>query len=515
MPRGVLGAVAAALVWLGAPVAAADKPIAVLDISGMPDQQLSAMIANGEQQLRTGGISFACGIVPFAEELQKRHPANLLETYVAYYDGLCLMSSAKPAEALAKAERAEDIMPLDKGAQLGPGLDLLAFQAAMASNNMEAASKHAVHIAERDNPAEFARQDMRQYRFVMGRAKKEQADAVGFAFARASAFSSLPADMQQLVAYRSAAPLIDMGERDLALKLIGILTEPSSYMRMLIDRQFAPVWPEMEARAGPHMANVLSANVARREAAMKADPGNRRALGDMVQALVYAHRYQEAVDLAGKVDISPQGLTGLQEGDGWALNAMVHALDSLGRRAEADAVFDKLASVPADPGRGWMVNFTINRAERLVGEMRWKEAMPAAELAVATAARHGSPYAKEVAAVDRLCAAHGLDPKRDLHDWWTEIDRNWKDNIGAAVQGAICLGDRTTARRYFIDALNDPEKRREAILLLQVKEADMMRDTAFGLEDPRTIMEADPTLRELFNHYGRDLPAPLLPSPAN
>lgn len=446
MPRGVLGAVAAALVWLGAPVAAADKPIAVLDISGMPDQQLSAMIANGEQQLRTGGISFACGIVPFAEELQKRHPANLLETYVAYYDGLCLMSSAKPAEALAKAERA---------------------------------------------------------------------DAVGFAFARASAFSSLPADMQQLVAYRSAAPLIDMGERDLALKLIGILTEPSSYMRMLIDRQFAPVWPEMEARAGPHMANVLSANVARREAAMKADPGNRRALGDMVQALVYAHRYQEAVDLAGKVDISPQGLTGLQEGDGWALNAMVHALDSLGRRAEADAVFDKLASVPADPGRGWMVNFTINRAERLVGEMRWKEAMPAAELAVATAARHGSPYAKEVAAVDRLCAAHGLDPKRDLHDWWTEIDRNWKDNIGAAVQGAICLGDRTTARRYFIDALNDPEKRREAILLLQVKEADMMRDTAFGLEDPRTIMEADPTLRELFNHYGRDLPAPLLPSPAN
>lgn len=43
----------------------------------------------------------------------------------------------------------------------------------------------------------------------------------------------------------------------------------------------------------------------------------------------------------------------------------------------------------------------------------------------------------------------------------------------------------------------------------------MMRDTAFGLEDPRTIMEADPTLRELFDHYGRDLPASLLPSPAN
>ena len=50
---------------------------------------------------------------------------------------------------------------------------------------------------------------------------------------------------------------------------------------------------------------------------------------------------------------------------------------------------------------------------------------------------------------------------------------------------------------------------------LQRPGSGLIHDPAAVIEDPRTIMDADPALRALFDRYGRDLPQALLPNPAN
>jgi hypothetical protein len=172
-----------------------------------------------------------------------------------------------------------------------------------------------------------------------------------------------------------------------------------------------------------------------------------------------------------------------------------------------------IGTLDPDKGeRGWVVNFAINRADRLVGQGRWKEALPAAEWAVKVAERHGSAYAREVAAVDRYCAAIKLDPARaELPAWLAQIAQNAKDNIGAAIQAAQCKGDTAAARKFIREGLLDLKTRPSTLRALQPAAFALYRDEANMFAEPRLLLEGDAALKALFRKHGRELPANLLP----
>lgn len=505
-----LSAVAMPLVLLAGHSVQAKAPPSTDKIAAMSDGEL----ADAFDKARKGdGLAATCDAAPYIDELARRRQSNTLDGFAAFFDGSCALASDKPAEALHDFETAEGVTPVADLREMAPGLDALALYAALRSSDYDAFGEHAGHIARRNSPDEYASLDADMFRFGFNRMKREQTDAVVLSFARSAAFDHLPEEMAQIVEGWAVGAALRAGDVALARQMAPKSASPDSYLDFLIDREYAPIWPQVAQAAGPHLQTIIAQDVAKTTAELAANPADKAKRQAAARARLFASDYAGVVALAAAVDHSRGGLEKIVEDDAWLLNLEVKALDGLGRRADADRIFDDLTALPAG-GRGWMVNFVINRADRLVGQGRWAEALPAAELAVKVAATQGSPYAKEVAAVDRYCAAIKADPSRDLSAWWQEIDANWKDNVGSAVQAAQCKGDRDAALRYLRGGLNDEDHRHSVLLLLQPRKADFYRDQGNMFEEPRKYLAEDAELKALFDKYGRDLPAELLPQPA-
>src|SRR5690606_19428635 len=125
----------------------------------------------------------------------------------------------------------------------------------------------------------------------------------------------------------------------------------------------------------------------------------------------------------------------------WALNIEAYALDALGRREEADAVFDQLATLPADE-HYWVVNFVINRASRLVGQGRWEEGLAATELSRSVAAEYGSTYARMLVARDRACALQRLGRAEESVREAEYLVEQFAESPPVAATGLLCVGKR-------------------------------------------------------------------------
>lgn len=384
--------------------------------------------------------------------------------------------------------------------------------AAALEKNTAAIERHMAHISQRNLPAEFSSAYVELWQFALRQLSQDAAGQVALGFVRAGNFAVLPEDLQRNFSSRAVRPALKAGDNKLAVELSTRFTNPYSMIGELIDRDYEAIWPELAEAAGPHMAKVLAAQVEESRQAADGAPGDREKLSDLVAALVMSGQFAEAIKAAAKVDHSPRAARSYVQHDAWAINYETGALDRLGRTKEADALFDRIATLAPGKERGWVVNFAINRADRLLGMSRWAEALPAAELAVKVATDHGSAYAKEDAAATRFCAAYKLDPARsELAVWWTQVEAGWKDNVGGAVVAAQCKGDLATARRFLRDGLEDPNQRNTVLRLLQPVGFDLYRDAPGVFDQPGKLIEDDPELAALFEKYGRKLPAELLP----
>lgn len=476
-------------------------------LATMSDEDLGTAFAKANDR---SNATSACDAAPYVSEIARRRHSGQMDGYAAFFNGLCALMQGRSAEALKDADTVELVTPVADLRDMSAGVDQMALYGAGQSKNWTSFAEHAGHVAHRDSAEEFEQLDPDLFRFGLQRMTRKDSDATVLAFVRADAFDHLDKDLRQTVAYRAIGAALRADDLALASRMFATVEEPESYLDMLIDREYEPLWPHIAKEAGPHLRAVIGHYAAKTDADRAANPGDAADRKTAARAKLLAGDYAGVVDLASGIDQSDKGLAKIGEDDAWLLNTEVMALDRLDRRAEADRIFDGMARL-SPKGRGWLVNFVINRADRLVGVGRWAEALPAAELAVKVAETQGSPYAKEVAAADRYCAAIKADPARDLAVWWQEIDANWKENIGAAVQAAQCKGDPATAIRYLREGLRDEDNRHTVLLALQPRAADFYRDEGNMFEEPRKYLEQAPDLKALYEQYGRDLPDGLLP----
>ena len=293
--------------------------------------------------------------------------------------------------------------------------------------------------------------------------------------------------------------------------LMGDLQGPYPFLELLANRNLEPIWPALEEIAGPNLLKISEADVARKAAAYNMNTSDRQAFQYYAHALHFAGKFEDAIALARTVDHKPKAMLKATEDDVWALNIEAYALDALGRKAEAEAVFDTIGALPFEGDRkSWVVSFVINRASRLVGFGQWQKGLDASMLAHEVTEQGGSPYAKMLVRKARICALVNLGRKDEAAPLLAETYENRVDSYTSAAGAYLCAGDEEKAAAIVLEALKDPDHRYDMAQELQPTDFEIfyVRDV---LPDLRSHLRKRPEIDTEFNSFARDLPDRMMP----
>ena len=350
-------------------------------------------------------------------------------------------------------------------------------------------------------------------RMIAAAGRDDEFDAVALEWVDAGKLPFLDTRLHPAVAMRALAAAAAQGGRaDLVDQLLLPITNPASYIVLLTDRDYAPFWPQIERRAGANLTLVGDEHVAVTRTRLTNAPADRDRFSEAAHALHYNGQFADAIALAQRWRERAERGAAIEEGDAWALNIQAYAHDSLGQRAKADAVFDELAKL--DPEQhGWVVNFVINRAVRLVGQGRWAEGLFATELARAVADKQGSTYAKLIIASHRACAYERLGAADKAAPELGYLRENWKEGPALTVRGLMCHGLRDEAAALLVTGMRDKAVRDLARGAFYTDELDLFY-TATILPQAPDLLPDYPELAEELARHMRPLPEAFIPQAA-
>jgi tetratricopeptide (TPR) repeat protein len=289
------------------------------------------------------------------------------------------------------------------------------------------------------------------------------------------------------------------------------LRGPYPFFELLAHRTMEPIWPLLEKIAGPNMQQIADADVALKAEIYNRDKSDRKAFQHYAHALHFAGKFEEAITLVQTLDHSPKALLKATEDDLWAMNIEAYALDSLGRKTEAETVFDQMAALPYDPlNRDWLVNFVINRASRLVGLGKWDKGLEATMLAHEITEKSGTPYAKMLVRKARICALVNLGRSAEAAPLLIEAYDRREDTFVSAAEAHLCAGQDDKAAAIVLEALNDPNHVYGMVEELQGEDFEIfyVRELLPSLRDR---VKQRPEIAAAFNAVARDLPERFIP----
>lgn len=292
-------------------------------------------------------------------------------------------------------------------------------------------------------------------------------------------------------------------------KMLPHITSPLHYTVMLADRSYEPIWPRIERLAGPNMADILGRYLQQKKSGLEARPNDKEAMLDYDYALSFSGRFEDVIALAGPIDHSDPG--SWDEEDGWLLDLEAYALDALGDTEAADRIFDQLGQIPYQPGEnGWLVNFVINRASRLVDQKRWQEGLAATHFAAEVAEKSASPYANMLLWKSQICALHGLGRTEEAQAVLSQIIEHQDDAPVVAAETLLCAGERERAAALVIDGLQVDAKRGAMIEALQKHEFDLFYSYS-ALPNIHAELRHHPEVAVVFDKLARDIPEEYIP----
>ncbi len=303
----------------------------------------------------------------------------------------------------------------------------------------------------------------------------------------------------------------ESGNFSRAAVLMNELQGPYPFLELLANRKLEQIWPALEEIAGPNLQKISEADVGRKAAVYNSNPSDRQSFQYYANALHFAGKFEEAIALARTVDHKPKALLKATEDDMWALNIEAYALDALGRKDEAEAVFDAMGALPFEGDRkSWLVNFVINRASRLVGLGQWQKGLDASMLAHEVTEQSGSPYAKMLVRKARICALVNLDRKDEAAPLLSEAYEKREDSYSTAAEAYLCAGDDDKAAAIVLEALKSPDHRYDVAKDLQPNDFEIFYVREI-LPDLRDRLRTRPEIDTEFNSFARDLPERLIP----
>ena len=334
---------ALALAVMASPAAAADSE-AVPDFRAMSDAELGEQLA----AYREGEHDSCKWDVPFFAEVKRRFGSKVdVDRFDLLVRSFCATDRREDASALRLLKQAErsGIEGGTEGLGLYLAVRLDEDEEAMARFRQAAGSGAFSYL---DRQLVFP-----AIRLLTRAGHERELDALAYGVATGARFEAVNPDFQPWFAQAAIGHAARTGNLARVDELLTSIRSPDAYVAMLSLREFEPAWPAIERRAGDNLATVASENVDWTAARLADKPEDRDRLSAYAHALLFAGRYTEAASVAREWQ---KGREGLDEGDAWAMNIEAYALDALGRPGEADAVFDRLAALPADGIRGWSIS---------------------------------------------------------------------------------------------------------------------------------------------------------------
>ena len=294
-----------------------------------------------------------------------------------------------------------------------------------------------------------------------------------------------------------------------ARPIIAAILNPVVLVRLGIDRRFAALWPEIEARLGPGADLADAVYVGEAKARFETRPASMIARMGYAEALNIASREPEAIAVAD-VAKTPDDLAKLADREIWLVN--LHA-QLLGDAGNADAALARLAALNASPiaGRPGMLGTMISEV-LLAQKLGRSEATLTLADAIAPKLPATSALGRLYIDQARACALADLGRKADAAAAAAALIAAPAGNDDAYLAAMICLGRSDAAAAAIVRRLSDPADRAGMLFDLQ---PFLIADRP-GAMDARTRaglrgLKARPDVRAAYQKAGRDLPAAVAP----
>ncbi|WP_089215700.1 hypothetical protein [Sphingopyxis indica] len=481
--------------------AAPERP----DFTRMTDAELLSAFADAAQRKETDFCGF---LVPLYWQMEMRGSFNPNVKYMrAAAEMSCAVSEERWTDAYQKLKyvRGSGKIELDRIASIN--IAALAGDRAAASADL---------IAFLDSPeAEGQTEPLAQTARNLFHSHRQAKDYEGLlALMRGldtpGHLASFSEDMQISIKSDHFTAEVEAGHPDRAIELVDQTVLADSVIDVLGDRRFEKYWPQLEAKAGLHLQVFLEAELRRAVANYQSQPDKPGAIRSLALAYLRNGRFEEVVALLDKHQ--PSDFTGLSEDMGWALNAKVYALDALGRHDAAGDIFDRIVAQADDPSTSaWMVNFAINRGERLVDLGQYERGLEAAELAGRIAEEGGNGYARMLVRRAKLCALTALGREGEAKAVMMDVEQHLADSAPVAAAAMLCGGAEDRAAEIVRNELNDRYRAMPMIRALQKQSFDLYGTSSVT---PSLALRVRPRadVAPVFERVARDIPLEYAPA---
>jgi hypothetical protein len=415
----------------------------------------------------------------------------------------CLAATGRAGEVppvLAELKRQAPTHPLVQGYQIFLDTDAGRFAAAADGlAGLADARSRALTLV----PGELWRTLAQQLTVAHDYARR---DRTALALAEAGWEPTDHPDIAESLAADGVGALLDRNDIDTARPLLARVQRPGALWDMAIERRYAQLWPDIEARLGPE-GGVAADRYARAVLAVYADtPTDDRAVRDAVRAFLALGRLDDVVATAAPITVA----SGMSEDRVEIVLGASQALAASGNMPAAVARLQPFATLDlAHAPQAAMALVAL--AETLDQAGRYDEELTVARSALGAKSDYFSPFGLAWLRRSETCALSALHRDADAKVAGDALKAVTADNDAAAIEGLLCAGRDDEAAAIAIAALGSTEGTDRV--------ADQFQpDQAIYASPPsrlralwgRLLTRAD--VKAAFDKSARILPKPLWPA---
>ncbi len=475
------------------------------ELTGLTDQELLGLF----NKSLADNLADKCKMAAMLSEIARRNFAEGVDAFRAEYLVQCAIERQDWPNAYGYIKQWEAL-----GSENPPAMEW-AFRLAYIAEEYDEALDRLEIMATADSPEQLFRLS-EDLLFALARISRDadRDDRVARQYRilfGSPHFALLPVDIRSASASNMLKEQLKKDDIGDVTEMLAQITSPYSYRTMLADRLYEPAWPQVEQLAGPNQSKILSRYLQETKQSLDVNPDDAGKRQEYGHALLFSGRFDEVVTLAATIDHSDAGSQGWTEDDGWLLNLEAYALDAMGKSGTADQIFEQFGKIEYNPEEnGWLVNFVINRATRLVNRQRWAQGLAAAQIAEEISQKSGSPYAKMLVRQAKLCALHNLGRSDEARAILSEIEEHQDDALASAAEALLCVGEREGSAKMVIKGLQDDKERATIVDALQKPEFELFH-SASSLPSIRGELRNHPDVAKTFEAVARDIPDEYIP----